>query len=64
MELDRKKIYDNYLYGFPLFNLHKGSPFPMSINLNIFLFREDGVIVFAQTHNNQAKKYRIGKIKL
>lgn len=57
------QTYSKRFYGLPLFNLHKGSPFQLSMNPNIFYTAEDGIIILANMHDD-LKRYRFGRVKL
>jgi hypothetical protein len=63
IEPNGELTYSNRKYGLPLFNLHKGTVFEMSLNPNIFYAEEDGIILFSEMHN-QGKRYKFGKLKL
>src|SRR6185437_9010301 len=64
VEPDGKQTYAvNKLFGLPLANLHKGSPFELSLNPNIFLSTPDGIIVMSEMMD-KAKRYRFCKIML
>lgn len=62
IETNGTVTYANSTYGLPLFNLHKGSPFRMSVNPNVFFPIKDGIIIIGEMSDR--KRYRFGKITL
>ncbi len=63
IEEDGSMAYGNRKYGLPLFNMHAGSVFPMSMSARFF-FDIDGMLVLRAAMNNGGKRYRYGFIDL
>ena len=55
--------YANYKYGLPLRNMHKDSPFTMSMNPHVFSTVDDGIILMGGM-SSSSNKIKFGKIKL
>lgn len=53
--------YGNLKFGLPLFNLHKGAVFEMSLCSNFFFRYNNELVVMAMMHNG-GKRYRFGFI--
>lgn len=60
---DGEDAYSHRKYGQPLFNLHRGAVFEMSLNTN-FSFDIKGNLVIMATMHNGGKRYRFGYIGL
>lgn len=60
---DGSLAYDNRKFGLPLFNLHKGTVFEMSLSTH-FSFSTDKMLVLLATMHNGGKRYRFGSIGL
>jgi hypothetical protein len=58
-----ESTYANRKYGLPLFNMHKGSAYYMSMNPLIFQAVNDGIILMGESHD-EVKMYKFGEIKL
>lgn len=63
IEPDGSMAYAHRKYGLPLFNLHEGAVFEMSMNTNVF-FEMNGNIVIMATMHNGGKRYRFGFVGL
>jgi hypothetical protein len=63
IEPDGSDAYSNRKFGLPLFNLHKGAVFEMSLNTT-FSFDIDGNLVIMATMHNGGKRFRFGFIGL
>jgi outer membrane protein assembly factor BamB len=64
VEPDGKQTYaGKRLFGLPLADLHKGSPFELSLNPGVCWATPDGIIVMSEMLA-QAKRYRFCKIRL
>lgn len=63
IEPDGSEAFSNRKYGQPLFNLHKGAVFEMSLNTT-FSFEIDGNLVIMATMHNGGKRFRFGFIGL
>jgi hypothetical protein len=63
IEPDGKLAYIDRTYGLPLFNLHQGAVFEMSLSPQFF-FDLNGDLVIMATMHNGGKRYRFGFIGL
>ena len=63
IEPDGTDAYSNKKFGLPLFNMHKGTVFEMSLN-TAFSFDIDGNLVIMATMHNGGKRFRFGLIGL
>lgn len=63
IEPDGSEAFSNKKFGQPLFNLHKGAVFEMSLNTT-FSFEIDGNLVIMATMHNGGKRFRFGFIGL
>lgn len=63
IEEDGSMAYANRKYGLPLFNMHAGSVFEMSMSARFF-FDINGMLVIRAAMNNGGKRYRYGFITL
>lgn len=63
IEPDGSDSFSNKKYGQPLFNMHRGAVFEMSLN-TAFSFDIDGNLVILATMHNGGKRYRFGFIGL
>lgn len=58
---DGSMVHNNRKYGLPLFNLHKGAVFEMSLCSHFFFEMNRELVVMAMMHNG-GKRYRFGFI--
>ncbi|MDA9261944.1 hypothetical protein N9P38_01135 [Flavobacteriales bacterium] len=63
IEPDGSEAFSNRKFGLPLFNMHKGAVFEMSLNTD-FSFNIDGNLVIMATMHNGGKRFRFGFIGL
>ena len=63
VEEDGSMAYGNRKFGLPLFNMHDGAVFPMSMSARFF-FEINGQLVLRAAMNNGGKRYRYGLINL
>lgn len=63
VEEDGSMAYGNRKFGLPLFNMHAGTVFEMSMSALTF-FEIDGTLVLKSIMNNGGKRYRFGFIDL
>lgn len=63
IEPDGILAYENRKFGLPLFNLHEGAVFEMSLTTPFF-FELNGVLVVMSSMHNGDKRYRFGTIGL
>lgn len=63
VEQDGSMAYGNRKFGLPLFNMHAGAIFEMSMSGNLF-FEVGGKLVIRAAMNNGGKRYRFGFIDL
>lgn len=63
IEPDGTEAFNNKKFGLPLFNMHKGAVFEMSLNTD-FSFDIDGNLVIMATMHNGGKRFRFGFIGL
>ena len=63
VEEDGSMAYGNRTFGLPLFNMHAGSVFEMSMSARFF-FEINGMLVIRATMHNGGKRYRYGFISL
>jgi hypothetical protein len=63
IEEDGSMAYDNRKFGLPLFTMHSGAVFPMSMSARFF-FESNGMLVLRAAMNNGGKRYRYGLIDL
>jgi hypothetical protein len=63
IEPDGSMAYDNRTFGLPLFTMHTGAVFPMSMSARFF-FESNGMLVLRAAMNNGGKRYRYGLVDL
>jgi hypothetical protein len=63
IEPDGSMAYDNRKFGLPLFTMHAGAVFPMSMSARFF-FESNGMLVLRAAMNNGGKRYRYGLVDL
>lgn len=63
VEEDGSMAYGNRTFGLPLFNMHAGTVFEMSMS-GKFFFELNGMLVIRATMNNGGKRYRYGLLDL
>ena len=63
IEPDGKLTYSDRKYGLPLFNMHQGAVFEMSLSPQFF-FELNGDLVVLATMHNGGKRYRFGFVGL
>lgn len=63
LEEDGSLTYGDRRFGLPLFNMHDGAVFPMSMSARFF-FDLNGMLVLRATMNNGGKRYRYGLVDL
>ncbi|MDG1332845.1 MAG: hypothetical protein P8P74_10965 [Crocinitomicaceae bacterium] len=63
VEADGSMAYGNRTFGLPLFNMHDGAIFPMSMSARFF-FESNGMLVLRAAMNNGGKRYRYGLVDL
>lgn len=63
VEEDGSMAYGNRTFGLPLFNMHAGSVFEMSMS-GRFFFELNGMLVVRATMHNGGKRYRYGLLDL
>jgi hypothetical protein len=63
VEADGSMAHENRTFGLPLFNMHAGAVFPMSMSARFF-FEMNGMLVLRATMSNGGKRYRYGLVDL